>query len=84
MDAQAEEPQAALLPEKQDLKTFSDEPFLFFVDGKGNYLTNGKAGDYLSTDVFEYDYAPGFGEKVIEPPPPRLRLAMPRRSPEAP
>ncbi len=57
------------LPEKQDLKTFSDEPFLFFVDGKGNYLTNGKAGDYLSTDVFEYDYAPGFGEKVIEPPP---------------
>ena len=57
------------LPEKHDLKTFSDEPFLFFVDGKGNYLTNGKAGDYLSTDVFEYDYAPGFGEKVIEPPP---------------
>jgi tyrosinase len=57
------------LPDKQDLKTFSDEPFLFFVDGKGNYLTNGKAGDYLSTDVFEYDYAPGFGEKVIEPPP---------------
>jgi tyrosinase len=57
------------LPEKQDLKTFSDEPFLFFVDGKGNYLTTGKAGDCLSTDVFEYDYAPGFGEKVIEPPP---------------
>jgi tyrosinase len=57
------------LPEKQDLKTFSDEPFLFFVDGKGNYITNGKAGDYLSTDVFEYDYAPGFGEKVVEPPP---------------
>jgi tyrosinase len=57
------------LPEKQGLKTFSDEPFLFFVDGKGNYITDGKAGDYLSTDVFEYDYAPGFGEKVIEPPP---------------
>jgi tyrosinase len=57
------------LPEGADLKTFSDEPFLFFVDGKGNYLTDGKAGDYLSTDVFEYDYAPGFGEKVIDPPP---------------
>lgn len=56
------------LPEKQDLKTFSDEPFLFYVEGKGNYITNGKAGDYLSTDVFEYDYAPGFGEKVVEPP----------------
>jgi tyrosinase len=57
------------LPDKQDLKTLSDEPFLFYVDGKGNYITNGKAGDYLSTDVFEYDYAPGFGEKVVEPPP---------------
>lgn len=57
------------LPDKNDLKTFSDEPFLFYVDGKGNYITNGKAGDYLSTDVFEYDYAPGFGEKVIESPP---------------
>jgi tyrosinase len=57
------------LPEKGDLKTFSDEPFLFYVDGKGNYITDGKAGDYLSTDVFEYDYAPGFGEKVVEPPP---------------
>src|SRR6202000_3351134 len=49
------------LPPAPDLKTLSDEPFLFYVDGKGNYITNGKAGDYLSTDVFEYDYARGFG-----------------------
>jgi len=57
------------LPEKADLKTLSDEPFLFFVDGKGNYVTNGKAADYLSTDVFDYDYGPGFGDKIIGTPP---------------
>ena len=56
------------LPAGQDLKALSDEPFLFFVDGKGNPVANGKAGDYLNTDVFEYDYEPGFGEKVIAPP----------------
>jgi tyrosinase len=56
------------LPPAPDLKTLSDEPFLFYVDGKGNYITDGKAGDYLSTDVFEYDYAPGFGENVVTPP----------------
>ena len=56
------------LPPQPDLKTLSDEPFLFYVDGKGNYVTDGKAGDYLSTDVFEYDYEPGFGEKVISTP----------------
>jgi tyrosinase len=60
------------LPPAPDLKTLSDEPFLFYVDGKGNYITNGKAGDYLSTDVFEYDYAPGFGENVVTPPAPAV------------
>jgi tyrosinase len=56
------------LPPQPDLKTLSDEPFLFFVDGKGSYVGPSKAGDYLSTDVFEYDYAPGFGEEVVQPP----------------
>ena len=36
------------LPPQPDLKTLSDEPFLFYVDDKGNYVTNGKAGDYLA------------------------------------
>ena len=58
------------LPPQPDLKTLSDEPFLFYVDGQGNPVPNGKAGDYLSTDVFEYDYTPGFGEKVIATPGP--------------
>jgi tyrosinase len=56
------------LPTGQDLKTLSDEPFLFYVDGKGNYVGPSKAGDYLSTDVFDYDYEPGFGEQVVQPP----------------
>ena len=50
------------LPTGQDLKTLSDEPFLFFVDGNGGYVGPSKAGDYLGTDMFDYDYEPGFGE----------------------
>jgi tyrosinase len=52
------------LPPQPDLKTLSDDPFLFFVDAKGNYVTSGKAGDYLNTDVFEYDYEPAFGDNA--------------------
>ena len=55
------------LPNDKDIKTFSEEPFLFYVDGNGKFVM-GKAGDYLSTEVFDYDYEPGFGEQVVEPP----------------
>jgi tyrosinase len=73
------------LPAGNDLKTFSAEPFLFYVDGQGKPVgPNSKAGDYLSTDVFDYDYAPGFGENVVQPPsapvaakkPPALKATM--------
>ena len=61
-----------ILPSGADLKTLSDEPFLFYVDGKGNPVgPNSKAGDYLSTDVFQYDYEPGSGEEVVPIPPSR-------------
>ena len=64
------------LPTGQDLKTLSEEPFLFYVDGKGNHIgPNSKAGDYLSTDVFEYDYGPGSGDEVILPPRPAVASA---------
>lgn len=53
------------LPTGQDLITLSDEPFLFYVNGSGQYVANGKAGDYLSTEKFDYDYEPGFGETCI-------------------
>lgn len=55
------------LPKPDDLKVLSDEPFLFFVDATGNYVLNGKAGDYLAPDRFDYDYDDrGFGEKLIK------------------
>jgi tyrosinase len=53
------------LPTGDDLKAFMDEPFLFYVDGQGHYVGPSKAGDYVSTEKFDYDYAPGFGEDVI-------------------
>jgi tyrosinase len=60
------------LPQGQELKVFSSEPFLFYVDGRGNYVGASHAGDYVSMDKFEYDYEPGFGEKIVEPPSPAL------------
>ena len=56
------------LPVGDDLKTYSDEPFLFYVGGDGKYVGPSKAGDYISTDVFDYNYTPGTGEKIVEPP----------------
>jgi tyrosinase len=61
------------LPTGDDLKTISDEPFLFFVDAKSNYVLDGKAGDYLATGRFDYDYDDkGFGEGLIKPEVARL------------
>jgi tyrosinase len=54
------------LPPKTELKTLSEEPFLFFVDSKGDYVLNGKAEHYLSTDRFDYEYDRlGTGESLI-------------------
>lgn len=57
------------LPSGDDLKLLSDEPFLFYVDGKGKYAGPQAAGSYLSTELFDYDYEPGFGEKLIQQQP---------------
>jgi tyrosinase len=56
------------LPAGDDLKTYSDEPFLFYVGGDGKYVGPGKAADYIGTDVFDYNYTSGTGEKIVEPP----------------
>ncbi|MCG5240190.1 tyrosinase family protein [Azospirillum doebereinerae] len=48
--------------DKTELDQLVRERFLFFVRADGTFVTDGKAGDYLSTDRFEYDYAPGFGD----------------------
>ncbi len=53
------------LPEGPDWETYSTEPFLFFVNSEGEYVSDGRAGDYVSMERFDYDYEPGFGEKII-------------------
>lgn len=60
------------LPTGKDLETLSNEPFLFYVNGKGEYVGPSHAGEYLSTERFEYDYEPGFGEKVVSDAAPLL------------
>ncbi len=66
------------LPAGADLKTFSEEPFLFYVDGQGKPVgPNSKAGDYLNTSVFDYDYEPGSGENVVQPPSAPVAAARP-------
>lgn len=60
------------LPSKADYPTYADEPFLFYVDGNGKEVGGSKAGDYVSTSRFQYDYQPGFGEAVVKPPSAKL------------
>ena len=50
------------LPSATDAPAFNPEPFLFFVNGKGEYILNGKASDFLSMDRFDYQYSPGYGD----------------------
>jgi tyrosinase len=44
------------LPTGADRADFDKDPFLFFVDADGNYVLNGKAGDYIHTARFGYRY----------------------------
>lgn len=48
-------------PAGADFSTYMNEPFLFYVDGSGGPVGPAKAGDYFSTQAFDYDYGPGFG-----------------------
>ncbi|KAA0585201.1 tyrosinase family protein (plasmid) [Azospirillum oryzae] len=52
-----------ILPtDKEELSQLSREPFLFFVRADGSYVLDGRAGDYLSTERFQYEYRHGFGD----------------------
>lgn len=52
-----------------ELAQLVDEPFLFFVRSDGTHVTDGKAGDYLTTQRFDYDYGPGgFGQPTAAGP----------------
>ncbi|MFE0757095.1 tyrosinase family protein [Inquilinus sp. NPDC058860] len=52
-------------PSDADSDRYLNEPFLFFIDGQGNPVPDGKAEDYFKTTPFEYDYEPGSGEEII-------------------
>ena len=54
------------LPEGEDFTFYASEPFLFFVNAQAEYLGPAKAGDFISTNPFEYDYQPGFGEAILQ------------------
>jgi tyrosinase len=54
------------LPTGADLDSFLKDPFLFFVNGNGEFVGNSQAGDYITMEKFDYDYEPGFGEKVVQ------------------
>ena len=54
------------LPEGEDYNVYASEPFLFFVNAEGKYLGPATAGDFISTNPFDYDYQPGFGEAIIQ------------------
>jgi len=56
------------LPPEPDLTTLSEEPFLFYVNGSGGYVGATKAGEFLSTERFQYNYESGFGEEIVTPP----------------
>jgi tyrosinase len=53
-----------ILPTGTDLETFMAEPFLFYADASGQYVGPRKAGDFVDTRVFDYDYVGGFDAAV--------------------
>ncbi len=53
-----------ILPSGADLDTLAKEPFLFYVNGNGQFVGPSHAGDYFSTERFQYDYEPGSGDDV--------------------
>lgn len=54
-------------PVGADRPLFMNERLLFFVDAQGQPV-NARAEDYFLTSAFAYDYAPGFGEDLVNQP----------------
>lgn len=48
-----------VLPVGAEFQNWASEPFLFFSDENGNYVSENQAGYYRNTDLFNYDYQPG-------------------------
>ncbi|MDH5327017.1 MAG: tyrosinase family protein [Gammaproteobacteria bacterium] len=69
--------QLPYLPTGADETLYMNELFQFYVNKSGKHVGTKKASDYINTRVFDYAYAPGFGEQVIGKP---LRLAAKEKS----
>ena len=65
-----------ILPTGSDFDTFMRDPFLFYVDGDGTYVGPRRAGDYVSTAAFDYDYVGGFANDLDKQSKP-LRASAP-------
>ncbi len=48
-----------------DYHKWSTEPFLFFINSKGQPVSETNAGNYAEIGAFDYDYQPGSGEDVV-------------------
>lgn len=54
-----------------ELATWNNEPFYFYVDAKGNPITDPeqvKSGFYNDIGMFSYDYGAGYGDHFVQPP----------------
>jgi tyrosinase len=51
---------------RSDFASWSQEPFLFFVDAKGVPSQRKTAGDCYDIASYDYGYTPGFGEEVLK------------------
>lgn len=52
--------------DKAELAQFVQEPFLFFWNDKGEPIKNGKAGDYITGDQFNYIYGPPVDRTLLD------------------
>ncbi len=54
----------------KQLATWNNEPFYFYVDAKGNPITDPaqvKSGFYNDIGIFSYDYGAGYGDSFVQP-----------------
>jgi tyrosinase len=58
-----------------DYAAWAREPFLFFIDAKGNPARRTMAGAYAEIGDFDYDYSPGSGEEVVPATPQPFEVA---------
>jgi tyrosinase len=62
-----------------DYYRWAHEPMLFFVDSQGRPVTQTRAGDYIWTSAFGYDYEPGTGEDAVPRTTHQIRARPARR-----